>query len=164
MWTKNKQLKVTRKQDGKELFFTSVKAASDALGVSVAIIRASLKKPFHYTHQADYPRDKFGRVLVGSRYCAYDFEYVLPKAMITLFPDSAELTSQECYSMTQAANFLHIPKQRLYLLKNKAVVGEPCDVPITDPVTDVTWLVVFNTLDGVQLSGINNWKKNKAEE
>lgn len=158
MYTKNKQLKVTRKQDGKELFFTSVHAASEALGVSVAVIRASLKKPFHYSHQAEYPKDRFGRIIVGARYCPFDFEYVLPEPMITLFPDSEELSSQNCYSMTQAANFLHIPKQKLYLLKKDAVVGEPCDKPITDPVTDVTWLVVFNTLEGVQLSGINNWK------
>jgi hypothetical protein len=164
MYTKNKQLKVTRKQDGKELFFPSVKAASEALDISIAVIRTSLKKPFHYSHQADYPRDKFGRILVGAKYCPFDFEYVYPDPMITLYPDSEELSSQSCYSMTQAANFLHIPKQRLYLLKKDAVVGEPCDKPITDPVTDVTWLVVFNSLESVQLSGISNWKNNRAEE
>lgn len=158
MYTKNKQLKVTRKQDGKELFFNSVKDASLALDVSIPIIRRALKNPFHYSHQGDYPRDRFGRIIVGARYCAYDFEYVYPDPMITLYPDSSELASQNCYSMTQAANFLHIPKQKLYTLKETAVVGEPCEKPITDPVTDVTWLVVFNTLEGVNISGLNNWK------
>lgn len=162
MYTKNKQLKVTRKSDGKEMIFPSVHAASEALDVSIAVIRASLKNPFHYTHQADYPRDKFGRILVGAKYCPFDFEYVYPDPMITLYPDSSELASQNCYSMTQAANFLHIPKQRLYNLRKTAVIGEPCDKPITDPMTGVVWLVVFNTAEGVKLSGINNWK-NKAE-
>ena len=164
MWTKNKQLKVIRKVDGKEMIFPSVKAASEALDVSVDIIRASLKNPFHYTHRSDLPKDRFGRIMVGARYSAYDFEYVLPEPMITLFPDSAELSSQNCYSMTQAANFLHISKQKLYDMKKTAIVGEPCANPIIDFTTDIAWLVVFNTLDGAKVVGTSNWKKDKTGE
>ena len=164
MWTKNKQLKVTRKQDGKEMIFPSVKLASEALDVSMDIIRASLKNPFHYTHRMDLPKDRFGRILVGAKYCAYDFEYVLPEPMITLFPDSSELASQNCYSMTQAANFLHISKQKLYDMKKTAVVGEPCEKVIVDFTTDVAWLVVFNSLEGAKVTGTSNWKRDKEVE
>lgn len=163
-WTKARNIKVTRKSDGKEMIFTSISGAAKALDINVGIIRASLEKPFHYTHQADYPRDKFGRIIVGAKYCPFDFEYVYPDPMITLYPDSSELASQNCYSMTQAANFLHIPKQRLYALKEHATIGEPCDKPITDPMTGVVWLVVFNTKEGLSVQGASNWRKNKVAE
>lgn len=144
-YSTNKKILVTRKSDGKQREYNSIKEASDDLGISRSIISRAVNSAFHYSHQYGYRRNKDGTISVHGKYCEYDFELIEGAPVVELWcEDDAEVPPFKASSHTKAINMLGCSKATYYKRMSEATVGEPHPTPIMDR-EGRQWLVVFNT-------------------
>jgi len=143
MFSRNKQIKVIRKNDNSEVVVNSIAEAVELTGLSEGTVRGSLDNPFHYSHMNNVEPPVTARGTLRKRVltCAYEFEYIYPTVVSLV--STVDGTKCDYSSHHKAIASLGVGKSTYYrVIGTCSKLGEPCELTITDK-SGTEWLVVL---------------------
>lgn len=127
-----KRVLVTRKSDGKQKEYASIREASEDLGISRSIISRAVMSPFHYSHRYGHRLNKDGSVSIFTKYIDYDFELIEDDYILEMWCTSdGSLPAFKAASISKAVNMLGCSKNTFYNRWHKTEVNE-ASFPIID--------------------------------